>query len=159
MFDKIINMTKVKKESRYLFLSMCLGDGHLDKYGQLNIQHCKDQLDFLTWKRKLLMQSGIKCGEIKFLTSNGFPAYKFSTKVYNFSKLYRKILYRPKKIIGNIKQLNKLTALHISIWYMDDGSLTQLKNKDGYIRGNTLRIHTNVSKEENQIIIDYFKTK
>lgn len=42
---------------------------------------------------------------------------------------------------------------------MDDGSLTQLKNKDGYVRGNTLRIHTNVSKEENQIIIDYFKEK
>lgn len=40
---------------------------------------------------------------------------------------------------------------------MDDGSLVTLKNKDGYVRGNALRIHTNVSKEENQIIIDYFK--
>ena len=37
---------------------------------------------------------------------------------------------------------------------MDDGSLTMLKNKDGYIRGNCLRLHTNISKEENQIIID-----
>lgn len=138
---------------------MCYGDGHLDKYGQLNIQHCAAQLDYLTWKRKLLMAHGIKCCDIKFRNSNGFPAYYFSTKVYNFSKLFRKILYTPKKKIGIRKQLDKFTPLHLSIWYMDDGSLTQLKNKDGYVRGNTLRIHTNVSKEENQIIIDYFKEK
>lgn len=41
-------MIKKTKQSRNLFLSMCYGDGHLDKYGQLNIQHCAAQLDYLT---------------------------------------------------------------------------------------------------------------
>jgi len=108
-------MTKIKEKSRHLFLSMILGDGNLDKYGQLRVQHCEKQKDYLEWKAKLLRKSGIKTSEIKFLTSNGFPAYRFTTNVYKFTKLYRKILYRPVKKIANRKQLNKLNALGLAI--------------------------------------------
>lgn len=152
-------MTKIKKDSRILFYSMILGDGHLDKYGQLNLRHGIKQREYLEWKKKLLNRSGIHTGEIIEFISNGHPQVRCSTKVYNFSKLYRRILYRPKKTLGIRKLLNFLSPINIAIWYMDDGSLTTLKNKDGYIRGNCLRIHTNVTKEENQILIDYFKEK
>lgn len=152
-------MAKKTKQSRVLFLGMVLGDGHLDKYGQLNIQHSEKQIDYLIWKHKLLRKHGISCTEIKPIISNGFLAYKFSTRVYDFAKMFRNVLYKPKKTLGILKQLNKLSALELAIWYMDDGSLTKLKNKDGYVRGCTLRLHTNVSKEENQVIIDFFKKK
>jgi len=39
---------------------------------------------------------------------------------------------------------------------MDDGSLGMLKYPDGSTRATMLRLHTNISKEENQLIIDYF---
>ena len=107
----------------------------------------------------MLKKHGIKVSPIKRKVNNtNYVAYYASTKVYNFSKLYRKILYTPIKSYP-LKQLLKLTPLHIAIWYMDDGSLQTLKNKDGYIRGNTLTLHTNISKEENQVIIDYFQNK
>lgn len=138
---------------------MILGDGHLDKYGQLNLLHSDKQLEYLKWKVKLLKKHGIKVSPIKKKINNKkYIAYYASTKVYNFSKLYRKILYIPKKTFP-LKQLEKLTPLHIAIWYMDDGSLQTLRNKDGYVRGNTLSLNTNISKEENQVIIDLFKRK
>jgi hypothetical protein len=40
-------MSKITKNSRHLFLSMVLGDGHLDKYGQLNLLHSDKQLEYL----------------------------------------------------------------------------------------------------------------
>lgn len=152
-------MAKILKNSRILFYSMVIGDGHLDKHGQLNLRHCIKQKEYLEWKKKLLNRNGIKTSDIVEFISNGKPQVRCATKVYNFSKLYRRILYAPKKRLGVIKLLNFLDPLHIAIWYMDDGSLTILKNKDGYIRGNMLRIHTNVSKEENQILIDFFNKK
>jgi len=150
-------MAKITKKSRDLFYAMIIGDGHLDKYGQLNIRHCERQEGYVRWKHKVLKKHNISVSRIRTYKSNGTTQYGFSTKVYKFSKLFRKILYTPKKTVGIRKQLNRLTPLGIAIWYMDDGSLTTLKNKDGYVRGSALRIHTNLSKEENQVIIDYFQ--
>ena len=40
-------MAKITKDSRILFYSMVLGDGHLDKYGQLNLRHSIKQEEYL----------------------------------------------------------------------------------------------------------------
>ena len=52
--------------------------------------------------------------------------------------------------------LNKLNKLAIAIWYMDDGCLSA-KRRKGKINAWQLLINTYISKEDNQVIIDYFK--
>ena len=48
--------------------------------------------------------------------------------------------------------LNRLNALGIAIWYMDDGGLSQ-KKRNGVVHANELMLNTGLSKENNQIII------
>lgn len=148
---------KITKQSRILLLAMTLGDGHVDKYGQLNLLHSDKQLEYLEWKKKLLNKNGIVTSNIKYRVNNKrYKAYYCSTKVYMFNKLLRRVMYKPTKQLGNLKLLNRLKALHIAIWYMDDGSINNPKKTDGSIRASNLYLHTNVSREENLIIIDYF---
>lgn len=108
-------MAKITKRSRDLFYSMIIGDGHLDKYGQLNIRHCEAQEEYVRWKWKVLKSHNISVSRIRTFKSNGTIQYGFSTKVYKFAKLFRQILYRPKKRIGIRKQLNKLTPLGLAV--------------------------------------------
>jgi hypothetical protein len=147
---------KINKDSRTALLSTLLGDGYLDPSGYVDILQCEAQKDFLEWKRNFLISNNISCNEIKFKDNNGFPAWKFTTKCYKFGKLYRRILYSPSKKVANRKLLNRFEPIHLAIWYMDDGGLSQ-KKKNGAIVANELMINTHLTKEENQIIIDYFK--
>ena len=57
-----------------------------------------------------------------------------------------------------LKALNRLTPLAIAIWWMDDGSLCK-KVRNGKVHAWELYLNTYLSKEENQIIIDYFQNK
>lgn len=134
---------------------MSLGDGYLhNKNGLLSIRHCLKQKDYLEWKRSLLSPS-IKCTELYRVDNNGYGAYELRTKSYKFIKLYRKILYKKGKFLSR-KVLDTLTPLGLAIWYMDDGGLSQ-KKRDGKIVANELMMNTHTSKENNQILIDYFK--
>lgn len=148
---------KFNKQSRILLLSMTLGDGHVDKYGQLNLLHSDKQLEYLKWKKELLYKAGITtCGIKKKVNNKKYIAYYCSTKVYTFNKVLRRIMYKSRKCLGNMKLLNKLKALHIAIWYMDDGSISSPKKDDGSLRASNLFLHTNVPLEENLIICEYF---
>ena len=60
------------------------------------------------------------------------------------------------KNIYNRKLLNRLSAIHVAIWYMDDGGLSQ-KKRNGTIQANDLMLNTHTIQENNQVIIDYFK--
>lgn len=73
-----------------------------------------------------------------------------------FMKMFRRILYKPNKRIAQRKLLNRLTPLGLAIWYMDDGGLSQ-KKRNGVIYANELMLNTWLQKDDNQIIIDYFK--
>ncbi|MDH2363784.1 hypothetical protein [Priestia megaterium] len=144
---------KTTKESRNTLLFMVLGDGWIGRY--LYILHSTKQLDYLEWKKKILSDHGIKTNTIRFKNNNGYPACSFTTKSYKFISLYRKVLYTPSKNIANRKLLNKLNPLGLAIWYMDDGGLSQ-KKRNGKVHANELILNTHLSKEDNQIIIDYF---
>jgi hypothetical protein len=94
---------------------MVIGDGHLDKYGNLNILHSEKQLEYLEWKRNLLKKLGYKVSPIKQKINNKkYIAYYFSVGASRYTKLYRKILYRPKKTITP-KILKKFDPLHLAI--------------------------------------------
>ncbi len=92
-----------------------------------------------------------------YVDNNGYGSYELRTKTYKFIKTYRRFLYPSgRKKIDNRKLLEKLTPLGLAIWYMDDGGLSQ-KKRDGKVYANELMINTHLSKEENQVIIDYFQ--
>lgn len=147
---------KTTINQRNLILFMSIGDGYLDKQGYLFILHCEKQLKYLEWKKKLLEKNGFICSEIKYKKNNNFNAYKFKTHQYNFIKLYRKYIYKNNKKQITRKILNRLTPLGLAIWYMDDGGLSQKKQK-GKVHANDLMLNTGLTKQENQIIIDYFQ--
>lgn len=148
---------KTTKATRTAFLSTILGDGWIAKTGCAEIKHCSAQKDYIEWKRAFLLSQGVACGEVKYKLNNGFDACTLYIKTSRYGKLYRKILYKTGfKNIFSRKLLNRFSAVHLAIWYMDDGGLSQ-KKQNGIIHANDLILNTHTTKENNQVVIDYFK--
>lgn len=153
--------SKKNKQSRNLLIAMLLGDGTISNNSVFKMAHGEDQLEYLQWKIKQLNNVGIRnCGIKQYIVTSGYNTGKqcvyTQLNILPFIKVLRRIMYRPKKVINNIKILNRLDAKGIAIWYMDDGHInlqfTGSKLKCFYVRLSTCQ-----SKENNQIIIDYFK--
>lgn len=153
--------TKFNKDSRNLLISLLLGDGTISNNYVFKLSHGYKQKEYLEWKIKLLNEYGIKNNGLKEYVSNkgyntGDIVYYSQLSVIPFIKLLRRIIYKPKKNYSNRKLLNRLNALGLAIWYMDDGHINIRKTKDK-IHGFYIKIATCLSKQDNQIIIDYFK--
>ena len=154
--------TKINKDSRNLLIGLLLGDGTIQSNNVFKIAHCEQQKDYLEWKIKQLKESGIRNNGIKsYIKTHGYnsgvPVYYTQLNIIPFIKVLRRVFYKPHKIIGNRKLLNRLDARGVAIWYMDDGHINIRKDKDGRPMGFYIKIATCVPKEELQIIIDYFK--
>lgn len=152
---------KITKDSRNLLIAMLLGDGTISNNFVFKLSHCIQQTEYLQWKIKQLNDAGIRNNGLKtYVSTTGYNVGK--TVLYSqlniipFVKLLRRVFYKPKKIIGNRKLLNRLDARGLAIWYMDDGALS-FKKTASKVHGIYCRISTCLSKEENQIIIDYFR--
>lgn len=153
--------TKFNKDSRNLLISLLLGDGTISNNYVFKLSHGYKQKEYLEWKIKLLNKYGIKnSGLKKYISNNGYNqgdvVYYSQLSVIPFIKLLRRIIYKPKKNYSNRKLLNRLDALGLAIWYMDDGHINIRKTKNK-IHGFYIKIATCLSKEDNQIIINYFK--
>jgi hypothetical protein len=153
--------TKFNKDSRNLLISLLLGDGTISNNYVFKLSHGYKQKEYLEWKIKLLNEYGIKNNGLKeYVSSKGYNTgdivYYSQLSVIPFIKLLRRIIYKPKKNYSNRKLLNRLNALGLAIWYMDDGHINIRKTKDK-IHGFYIKIATCLSKQDNQIIIDYFK--
>lgn len=154
--------SKITKESRNLLIGMLLGDGTISNNYVFKIAHCEEQKDYLEWKIKQLKDNGIRNNGIKsYIKTKGFnigvPVYYTQLNIIPFIKVLRRVVYKSKKIIGNRKLLNRLSAREIAIWYMDDGHLNIRKDKNGRPMGFYIKISTCEPKEEVQTIIDFFK--
>lgn len=154
--------SKITKESRNLLIGMLLGDGTISNNYVFKIAHCEEQKDYLEWKIKQLKDNGIRNNGIKsYIKTKGFNAgvsvYYTQLNIIPFIKVLRRVVYKSKKIIGNRKLLNRLSAREIAIWYMDDGHLNIRKDKNGRPMGFYIKISTCEPKEEVQTIIDFFK--
>lgn len=154
--------SKTNKESRNLMIAMLLGDGTVSNNYVFKLSHGAAQKEYLQWKINLLNNHGIRNNGLKeYISTKGYNVgkivYYSQLNIMPFVKVLRRVFYRPKKIIGNRKMLNRLDAQGIAIWYMDDGAISFKKNKAGRIHGLYIRISTCVPEEELQIIIDYFK--
>ena len=154
--------TKITKESRNLLIALLLGDGTICSNNVFKLAHAKQQKDYLEWKIKQLNYAGIRNNGLKSYVktcgyNTGVNVYYTQLNIIPFIKVLRRIFYKPKKVLGNRKLLNRLDARGIAIWYMDDGHINIRKNKDGRPMGFYIKIATCLPKDELQIIIDYFK--
>ena len=153
--------TKINKESRNLLIGLLLGDGTISNNYVFKLSHCEQQRDYLEWKIKLLGNNGIRTNGVKeYISTCGYNSSKkvlyTQLSIIPFIKVLRRVFYRPKKILGNRKLLNRLSAQEIAIWYMDNGYINIRKSKNK-IHGFYIRIVTCLPEKELQVIIDYFK--
>ena len=154
--------TKITKESRNLLIALLLGDGTICSNNVFKLAHTEQQKDYLEWKIKQLNYAGIRNNGLKSYVktcgyNTGVNVYYTQLNTIPFIKVLRRIFYKPTKILGNRKLLNRLDAKGIAIWYMDDGHINIRKDKDGRPMGFYIKIATCLPKTELQIIIDYFK--
>lgn len=153
--------TKINKESRNLLIAMLLGDGTICSNYVFKLSHGDKQKEYLEWKIKQLNEHGIRNNGLKSYTSTcgfnlGKTVYYTQLSVIPFIKTLRRIFYKPYKILGNRRILNRLDAKGIAIWFMDDGNLNP-KKREGIIKGFYIKISTCLPKDQVQVIIDYFK--
>ena len=154
--------TKITKESRNLLIALLLGDGTVCSNNVFKLSHAEQQKDYLEWKIKQLNDAGIRNNGLKSYIktcgyNTGVNVYYTQLNIIPFIKVLRRIFYKPKKVLGNRKLLNRLDARGVAIWYMDDGCINIRKDKDGRPMGFYIKIATCLPKNELQIIIDYFK--
>ena len=154
--------TKITKESRNLLIALLLGDGTICSNNVFKLAHAEQQKDYLEWKIKQLNDAGIRNNGLKSYIKTcgyniGVNVYYTQLNIIPFIKVLRRIFYKPKKVLGNRKLLNRLNAKGIAIWYMDDGCINIRKDKDGRPMGFYIKIATCLPKDELQVIIDYFK--
>lgn len=154
--------TKITKESRNLLIALLLGDGTICNNNVFKLAHSQQQKDYLEWKIKQLNDAGIRNNGLKTYVktcgyNTGVNVYYTQLNIIPFIKVLRRIFYKPKKVLGNRKLLNRLDARGVAILYMDDGHINIRKDKDGRPMGFYIKIATCLPKNELQIIIDYFK--
>lgn len=155
----------MNKKNRGILIGMILGDGYLyvrkDKnypntwVQNLSVLHGQNQRDYIEHKaQKIHSIIGGKAPNVRKIKNNGYIGYRFDKSNSYFRVLHRWI-YKNNVKTYTRKVLDMLTPEGIAYWYMDDGSLYPKKRK-GKIHAYELVLSTYVSKEQNQIIIDYF---
>lgn len=150
---------KITKKHRRLLLSMCIGDGSVGKNGKIEIWHSINQEDYVRYKASLIKPLLTHDG-LLYRDSGNFKQVGFRVKISDYTKLLRRILYTNGKKTISQKILNKLEPIHLAIWWMDDGSCSMEYCKpNNNIRSSISTLSTCISKEENQVIIDWFKSK
>ena len=163
---------KYTKLDKAIMIGLTLGDGYLNPNGRLEVAHCEKQKDYCIFKAKLLHSvcggKDIKVKEIqqeytkkqngKLVEHSIKTIYRFRKQCKHF-KYFRNLLYKEGKKTITKEVLEMLTPLSIALWFLDDGSLVRKKQADGSPGPYTTMIYTFLSKEENELIRDYFLEK
>ncbi len=126
-------------------------------------RHSIKQLDFALHKKSLIDEAlGSECS-VRIKKDGLFP----SVNVYVHAHPYvKRLVY---ELYGDIKSnkgekkitrcfLDNLTMRGIALWYMDDGSRS-VKKRNEKPHSLEITLNTYLTKEENEIIILYFKEK
>lgn len=109
---------KITKEERQIALSMLLGNntkGRIERDGRLRIQHRKDDVETLRWKKNLLSKF-LMVTKVEECNSDCY----FYTGSKNFLRLYRHVIYgqgSKKRNIYTRKFLNRFDKLGLAIWF------------------------------------------
>lgn len=151
-----------------ILLGLLLGDGYIDPRGQIQIKHCEAQKEYCEFKAKLLHSvCGGKDIKIHHQITDGKKC-NFKKDVYNYYgikkqskhfKFIRELLYPNGKKEFSNSVLAYLQPISIALWWMDDGCLSRRKLKDGSPGSYMLRLFTYTSKEETELIKQFFLEK
>lgn len=160
-------MLKDLYDKKSILIGLCLGDGYIYqgktikksglRHCGILIKHGKNQMDYCVFKASLLEKCVNTPVTVSEFNNSGFIGYKFS-KGHKYFRILRKWIYKDNIKTFSTKLLNKLTPASIALWYMDDGGLSA-KKRNGAIYTYEIFLNTGKGKEDNQIIIDYFKNK
>lgn len=146
---------KVLKKHRLFLIACAIGDGYIDKQGRITVFHSEKQKEYVEYKFNQFKHLVTKSG-IRKRISNGTVQYGFSFKTTKYTKLLRKILYPQGRKTIPLKVIKNFGAEELALWWMDDGSCSVKYNKNtGNIRATVSTLCTQLSKEENQVIIDW----
>jgi len=153
---------RLSKQDRDLLIAMSIGDGHINSYGQLSINHCEKQEDYLRYKANLLkkiLYSDVRRSKIYHKQcKKDIVQFHLSSRRVKFLKVLRKVLYPNNKKTITRKLLNRVTEQGLAIWWMDDGN-RNIQYRNGKIKYIMYRLYTCVTKELNRMILDWFKEK
>lgn len=160
------------KRKRGILYGMAIGDGgiYLSKdqaknTARLIIGHGPKQKEYLE-EKALLLHSVLGGKKPKVYTYKSFN--KRQGKQYTNHQLYKnhtyfrqmhRVMYPKGEMVYTEKLLGYLTDQSLALWYMDDGSGVVCKNKANTPCGCMTRISTYCSKEEAQLIQQWFKQK
>jgi hypothetical protein len=172
----------MRRDYRAILLGMGIGDGYIqkvnkhrkDKHGNilatyecyyLVVNHSIKQKEYASYKADLLLSvfGGKKVAltpvtQVLKVNGKSYQLVRFS-KGHKYFKVIRRLLYSDngrKKITRRV--LNGLNEQALAIWYMDDGHLKTVHRTAGKISSISLTIATYCSKEDAEVICDYFQT-
>ncbi len=161
---------KLNDLNKSILIGLLLGDGYIDPKGRIQVEHCKEQLEYCIYKAKLLhsvvggkdikvhlcerKRTSLKSGK----SGDTFITCKFTKQSKHFIPI-RQLLYPDNKKTITKEVLEFLTPLSIALWWMDNGNLNRRKQKDGTPGPYMLRLYTYLSFEENSLIRQYFIDK
>lgn len=156
-----LNIHKEDFDKNDLVIGNLLGDAHIGKDGRISVWHAEKQKDYTLWLMNLYKKYfKVRYKERECYLPETKKTYKqvgFETSATDYTKLVRMFFYCPNKRI-TMKQLKKLSPFGIAIWYMDDGCLSFIKDKEHKIKGRQLLLNTqSFSLDEQKIIVGYFK--
>jgi len=119
-----------------LIIGSMLGDGYLDKIShtlknsRLSIAHSAKQKEYCEYKHSILAEkelAGKLCYNkiVNDRYKEGFiEEYRFRSKTNPIFTEYRELFYKNKKKIVHRSTIQKMNALGLAIWFMDDGAKT-----------------------------------
>jgi len=160
------------RTTRGIIVGMTMGDGYLQvrrrlqngKYpyiaASMQVKHSASQVEYCKHKAELLRKAtGRKC-EVRFYEATA-AGKKYQQAQFMFSHPYIRVLYewmyKGGKKFFDKQVMSYLTPHGIALWYMDDGTGRVNRNNDCAITSCSTTIATMCSKEEVEVIIDYFK--
>ena len=161
------------RRKRGILYGCAIGDGGIyfskdqsDKTARLIIGHGPKQLEYLKYKQKLLhsVLGGKEPNLYTYKSTNKKTGKEYTNhQLYKNHKYFRqmhRVLYPEGEFKYTEKMLSYLTDQSLALWFMDDGSGTVAKNnKTKKPCGCMTRLSTYCSKEEAELLKDWFKTK
>lgn len=120
--SKNITLTDIEKQ---VILGSLLGDGYVDKFGRLRIQHSNKQLKYNEHKNMLLKSivKSFRKDIIRFdkRTNKTYYSNLISTQCLKPIKEYRSSWYINDVKTINLSDITDIEPLGLAIWFMDDG--------------------------------------
>lgn len=147
-----------KIEKRGIICGMLLGDGGRCR-NNFFIQHSTKQTEYALFKKELLeIITGKPVNTRQRVTRQGFELFRIEPKLIPLTRVMVKRCYKNGVKTFSREFLEYLTLQGLAIWFMDDGSKS-FKKIRSKVHAVEVTLNTYLSKEENEIIIDYFKER